>query len=98
MLWPSVRRPECLRRKLQTWSSAGLNAVAMSLIATLRRTAARIRGESVSTFTSYVMIFLTFLRWRWCPAKHIRNGQSGEARKPGPVDQGTKFKHSEYRI
>ena len=37
------------------FGSAGLNAVDISLIATRRRTAARIRGETVSTFTSYVI-------------------------------------------
>src|ERR1051326_982683 len=62
MLWPSVRRPGWLRRKAHTLSSAGLNAVEISVMATRRRTAARMRCPMVSTFTSYVMISAPRLR------------------------------------
>src|SRR5262249_27241111 len=49
-------------RNAQTSSSAGLKAVGISFGATLRRTAARIFGSSVWTFTSYLMISSVWAR------------------------------------
>src|ERR1051325_6743912 len=55
MLWPSVLKPGRVRRNAQTLSSGSRHDVATFFGATRRRTAAKMRGESVWTSTGYVM-------------------------------------------
>ena len=65
----SVRRPGCLPRKAHTLSTAGLNSVGISLIATRWRTAAKMREDSVWTATLYVT---TSPRCRGGHFRHLR--------------------------